>query len=168
MLRTVIVLFLLLSLVPLVGCTKKVEDKEATAESRDFMTEAESQPAGEGQGGTNEEGWQKGSQEEALPQEGLTAQEPVAGQMAVTEPKTVTDNPTTKDIQLALKNAGFYQGKIDGDLGPKTKASIRAFQKANKLAVDGRVGPKTWGKLKTYLTTTGETATPETSSRTSY
>ncbi|MDD5085567.1 MAG: peptidoglycan-binding domain-containing protein [Candidatus Omnitrophica bacterium] len=168
MLRTVIVLFLLLSLVPLVGCTKKVEDKEATAESRDFMTEAGNQSVEESQGGTKEESWQKSSQEEALPQEGLMAPEPAAGQTAVSEPKTATDNPTTKDIQLALKNAGFYQGKIDGDLGPKTKASIRAFQKANKLAVDGKVGPRTWNKLKSHLIAAEEKVASETSSGTSY
>ncbi|HTZ11516.1 MAG TPA: peptidoglycan-binding domain-containing protein, partial [Candidatus Margulisiibacteriota bacterium] len=52
--------------------------------------------------------------------------------------------PTGKDIQSALKNAGFYAGEVDGKIGPKTKAAIEAFQKANNLKPDGKVGPKTW------------------------
>ncbi|ASU34785.1 peptidoglycan recognition protein family protein [Mucilaginibacter xinganensis] len=32
----------------------------------------------------------------------------------------------------------------DGNLGPKTEAAIRAFQKAHDMVPDGIVGPKTW------------------------
>src|SRR3990167_4865350 len=42
----------------------------------------------------------------------------------------------TRQIQAALKNAGFYKGEIDGRVGPRTKAAIRAFQKAKKLNPD--------------------------------
>ena len=59
--------------------------------------------------------------------------------------------PKAQDIQTALKNAGFYQGVIDGNIGPKTKQAIKDFQYKNSLAVDGKVGLKTWGKLSTYL-----------------
>ncbi len=59
--------------------------------------------------------------------------------------------PTNKDIQIALKTAGFYQGKIDGVIGPKTRRAIREFQAENNLAVDGKVGPKTWAVLREYL-----------------
>lgn len=57
----------------------------------------------------------------------------------------------SKDIQTALKNAGFYTGAIDGKIGPKTKMAIEAFQKAKGLKVDGKVGPKTWAELSQYL-----------------
>jgi peptidoglycan hydrolase-like protein with peptidoglycan-binding domain len=57
-----------------------------------------------------------------------------------------------KKAQLALKNAGFYKGAIDGKMGPATKKAIADFQAAKKLTIDGRLGPKTWKKLKTYLT----------------
>ena len=60
--------------------------------------------------------------------------------------------PTNKDIQIALSNAGFYKGKIDGDIGLATKRAIRAFQAKNNLVVDGKVGPKTWAVLSRYLT----------------
>jgi murein L,D-transpeptidase YcbB/YkuD len=59
--------------------------------------------------------------------------------------------PTNKDIQIALQNAGFYQGEIDGVIGPKTRRAIREFQAENNLAVDGKVGPKTWTILSKYL-----------------
>ena len=56
-----------------------------------------------------------------------------------------------KEIQMALKNAGFYTGAIDGKIGPKSKQAILDFQKANGLKVDGKVGPKTWAALEKYL-----------------
>lgn len=56
-----------------------------------------------------------------------------------------------KQIQTALKNAGYYQGSIDGKLGKKTRRAVREFQKANNLPVDGKVGKKTWAVLGGYL-----------------
>ena len=57
-----------------------------------------------------------------------------------------------KEIQIALKNAGFYTGAIDGKIGPKTKEAISQFQKASGLKVDGKAGPKTWTELQKHLT----------------
>jgi len=59
--------------------------------------------------------------------------------------------PAAKEIQSALKNAGFYTGEVDGRIGPKTKKAIEDFQKANNLQADGKVGPKTWALLSAYL-----------------
>lgn len=59
--------------------------------------------------------------------------------------------PTDKEIQTALKNAGYYNGAIDGKIGPMTKKAIEEFQRANGLQVDGKVGPKTWGVLVKFL-----------------
>jgi outer membrane murein-binding lipoprotein Lpp len=56
-----------------------------------------------------------------------------------------------EQIQTALKNAGYYQGAVDGKLGKKTRRGVREFQKANNLSVDGKVGKNTWEVLKTYL-----------------
>lgn len=69
----------------------------------------------------------------------------------------IPETPSKKDIQVALKNAGFYTGEVDGKLGHKTKKAIEQFQKANDLKVDGKVGPNTWNKLKTYYTAATET-----------
>lgn len=75
---------------------------------------------------------------------------PETAQMAaMTVTKAAEDR--NKDIQRALKNAGFYAGTIDGKIGPKTKKAVMEFQKANGLKVDGKVGPKTWADLEKYL-----------------
>ena len=65
--------------------------------------------------------------------------------------KTVIKMPTGKEIQIALKNAGFYQGVIDGQIGQKTKEAIRKFQEANGLTGDGVIGSRTWEILGKHL-----------------
>ncbi len=59
--------------------------------------------------------------------------------------------PTTKDMQAALKNAGFDPGSLDGKMGPRTRQAIKDFQKSKGLVPDGAVGPKTWASLSKYL-----------------
>lgn len=54
-------------------------------------------------------------------------------------------------VQLALKNAGYYSGAIDGKVGPMSKKAIFEFQKYHNLKVDGIVGKQTWGVLKSYV-----------------
>ena len=56
-----------------------------------------------------------------------------------------------RQIQTALKSAGFYKGPIDGKTGSQTKEAIKAFQKANNLKPDGIVGKRTAEKLSKYL-----------------
>lgn len=56
-----------------------------------------------------------------------------------------------KQVQRALKNAGFYQGPIDGKIGPKTKEAIIKFQKAQGLKADGIIGKRTSAALDRYL-----------------
>ena len=55
------------------------------------------------------------------------------------------------NIQKALKKAGYYNGTIDGKVGPGTRDAIAAFQKDNGLKTDGVCGRGTWVKLKSYL-----------------
>jgi len=59
--------------------------------------------------------------------------------------------PTTREIQTALKNAGFYTGIIDGKKGPLSKKAVEDFQRTNGLDADGKVGLKTWDVLSKYL-----------------
>lgn len=56
-----------------------------------------------------------------------------------------------KDIQRALKSAGYYGGEVDGKIGPGTRAAIREFQSDNGLKVDGVAGINTKRKLAEYL-----------------
>lgn len=64
--------------------------------------------------------------------------------------ESVSSKPTTRQIQQALKNAGFYQGAVDGKMGPVTREAIREFQRIHGLKDDGIVGRQTWGKLSAY------------------
>ena len=56
-----------------------------------------------------------------------------------------------KQIQTALKNAGYNPGTIDGKLGAQTREAIKAFQKDNGLKVDGIVGKRTRQLLTEHL-----------------
>ncbi len=65
----------------------------------------------------------------------------------------VKSRPNAKQIQTALRNAGYNPGPIDGKIGKQTREAIRSFQKDNNLQVDGGVGKKTWELLRNYLET---------------
>lgn len=56
-----------------------------------------------------------------------------------------------KEVQLALKNAGYYDGAIDGKIGKKSVGAIKNFQKDFGLKVDGIIGRQTWNEMKKYL-----------------
>lgn len=49
-------------------------------------------------------------------------------------------------VQHRLRAHGFTLA-TDGDFGPITTASVRSFQRALRLSVDGIVGPQTYGRL---------------------
>jgi murein L,D-transpeptidase YcbB/YkuD len=90
---------------------------------------------------------------------GLTMTEPAplpkksrsAGKGA-SSPEAVSTSlkPTTREIQQALKNAGFYQSEVDGKMGAMTREAIKEFQRVHGLVDDGIVGRQTWAKLKAY------------------
>ena len=61
-----------------------------------------------------------------------------------------TTKPSTREVQQALKNAGFYQGAVDGKMGGKTHEAIKEFQRVHGLKDDGVAGTQTWAKLHTY------------------
>ena len=71
--------------------------------------------------------------------------------------------PSTRQIQQALKNAGFYQGAVDDKNGPLTREAIKEFQRVHGLTDDGVVGRRTWTKLKAYsdLSSNGEATAAE-------
>lgn len=54
---------------------------------------------------------------------------------------------TTRDIQRRLTELGYNPGPIDGIVGARTTAAVRAFQKANGLVADGIAGPITRAAL---------------------
>src|ERR1035438_10757266 len=50
-------------------------------------------------------------------------------------------------MQQTLQDKGHYRGKVDGVFGLRTRASIRAYQKAENLPVTGQLDTQTAGKL---------------------
>ena len=54
-------------------------------------------------------------------------------------------------MQSGLKELGFYYGDITGNVGTKTEAAIRAFQKKYDLTVNGEVNSATLNKLDDVL-----------------
>ncbi|MDD5348069.1 MAG: peptidoglycan-binding domain-containing protein [Candidatus Omnitrophica bacterium] len=134
--RNILVILLAVALgVSLMSCSKKektLEEMQQPMSPEDLnrlKTETQGQPAGEATVVS-------------------TTEQPVAEQLPPSGPFA----PTAKDIQTALKNAGYYTGSIDGKIGPKSTAAIESFQKDNGLTVDGKVGPKTWTVLSRFLT----------------
>ncbi|MBI3312579.1 MAG: peptidoglycan-binding protein [Candidatus Omnitrophica bacterium] len=98
-----------------------------------------------------------------------TAQTPGAADLPATASSTTAaaataqlteESARVREVQLALRAAGFDPGSSDGRLGPRTRSAVREFQQANGLEPDGKVGPRTWAKLETYLqkTTSGSTS----------
>jgi murein L,D-transpeptidase YcbB/YkuD len=90
---------------------------------------------------------QKKNEEIALLKERLKEKEEIS-KSSFPEAKR---RPSVKQIQLALRNAGYNPGPIDGKMGKQTRQAIKAFQKANGLTPDGKVGRKTWELLRQYL-----------------
>jgi peptidoglycan hydrolase-like protein with peptidoglycan-binding domain len=48
-----------------------------------------------------------------------------------------------KKMQETLRNKGYYEGKVDGVFGLRTRAGIRAYQKTEHLPITGQVDPRT-------------------------
>ena len=58
-----------------------------------------------------------------------------------------------KQVQRALKQAGFEPGPNDGLIGHRTHIALIEFQKAHRLEPDGVLGVKTWEALRAYMPT---------------
>ena len=43
------------------------------------------------------------------------------------------------EVQQHLARASYYHGAIDGVVGPRTRAAIRAYERAHDLRVDGAI-----------------------------
>ncbi len=56
-----------------------------------------------------------------------------------------------KNVQLALRKAGYDPGKIDGRPGKQTRDAVKSFQRSRGLTPDGHVGLKTIKELLRYL-----------------
>lgn len=140
-----VVVFMVLLTGTLSGCQKKAAQEESASVPVEEAVDSSLANM------ENQEISQSDEMAAVADQNAQTAVQAVA-QTASSIAQTVSSSiPGPQEIQTALKNAGFYQGTIDGNIGPKTKQAIKNFQYKNSLAVDGKVGPKTWNKLSSYL-----------------
>lgn len=55
----------------------------------------------------------------------------------------VTPDQVVINVQVALRDQGYYAGGIDGDMGPQTRAALAAFQSDNGLEVTSAVDQPT-------------------------
>jgi len=60
---------------------------------------------------------------------------------------STTGKTGNREIQEALKAKGNDPGPIDGSMGPKTRAALKAFQEANGLKGTGQMDNQTAEKL---------------------
>jgi peptidoglycan hydrolase-like protein with peptidoglycan-binding domain len=60
---------------------------------------------------------------------------------------TAVADDRVRDVQVELKNQGFFYGNIDGKEGPETGAAIRRFQIRNGLQVTGTLSDETLAAL---------------------
>ncbi|CAN5721526.1 hypothetical protein BH24ACT5_BH24ACT5_03600 [soil metagenome] len=58
-------------------------------------------------------------------------------------------------VQSVLKNFGYYDGQISGDFDDATEQSVRDYQDAMELEVDGLVGSQTWRRMLPNLDVEG-------------
>lgn len=67
------------------------------------------------------------------------------------EPELRTERRLVRDAQVALRDQGFYDGRVDGLLGPQTREALRNFQRARRLPVTGRLDEATLKALDVKL-----------------
>ena len=61
--------------------------------------------------------------------------------------KMTTGREDNRQVQEALKAKGNDPGPIDGRMGPKTRAALKAFQETNGLKATGQLDNETAEKL---------------------
>lgn len=69
---------------------------------------------------------------------------------------------SVSDLQLRLKELGFYQGEVSGVYGPETEAAVIGFQNSQGLTADGIVGPQVNSTLYSFApSASGGTIAPD-------
>lgn len=72
----------------------------------------------------------------------------VFGPGATPAPLPEPELATNEELQAVLAKLGFYSGRIDGIVGPVTRAGVKKFQASRGLVADGIVGPITRAALR--------------------
>ena len=77
----------------------------------------------------------------------LSLSRPAAAANLSEDTPAVVHHKDISKLQESLRDKGYYDGPIDGVAGPRTRAGIRRYQKAENLPVTGRSDGETAGKL---------------------
>jgi peptidoglycan hydrolase-like protein with peptidoglycan-binding domain len=72
---------------------------------------------------------------------------PEGAQPRETTLEAVPPQNLVRDAQLALRDAGFDPGRIDGVMGPRTQSALREFQASYGLPQTGRLDATTQERL---------------------
>ncbi len=75
---------------------------------------------------------------------------PARAQETVTEQEILKircEGQKVVDLQMRLRDLGYFNYKVTGYFGTATADAVRLFQEVNGLQVDGSVGPETRGVL---------------------
>lgn len=74
---------------------------------------------------------------------------------AVSQPKPEKSAERSKEdimkVQRALKQGNYYQGAIDGILGPATQKAIKEFQQVSGLPATGQLDDETFKRILELL-----------------
>jgi hypothetical protein len=90
----------------------------------------------------------KGRSVQARPAPDYNAAEVEAWFRAVPRLQACVGDVTVRDAQQALVSRGFELGPIDGIVGPRTRAALRAYQQKQGLAPSGQPDPETLRSLE--------------------
>ena len=149
----------ILTAVVLIGCEKKAKQEPAAVETQ--MAAVDETQAQQVANGAASVAAAVGQAQTAAAQAAAATgdmSQTAAGavEQVATTASGSFEKPTIEKVLEALKNAGLYQGDVDGKLGPRTKKAIEEFQTQNGLTADGKVGPRTWAKLSAHLNTAAQ------------
>lgn len=52
-----------------------------------------------------------------------------------------------REIQMRLRDDGYYRGRLDGTIGPETRRALRDWQRDNGLQISGYIDSETFAAL---------------------
>jgi lipid-binding SYLF domain-containing protein len=85
---------------------------------------------------------------------GVVAKKTPVGEPA--SPATALKKPDIMRAQESLHEKGYYNGSIDGIIGPMTRKALREYQKAENLPINGQLDVQTATKLGVTPATVSE------------
>lgn len=90
---------------------------------------------------------QERSSEGYLMPEGAEPRPAVELPTAQPSARATPDRMMVRDVQIALRDAGFDPGPIDGIMGPRTRTALSDFQEAQGLPATGKLDAATQQQL---------------------